>query len=136
MQEYVQKSIITTDCDQIPLHVWNQSVIDKFYRYCTEQQVFINIVKPKDHLTLTGFPEHVREAQTEFYRLTTIATEEARIVAFARIAVWALEVSPGRIENYSPKINATIEYAYINSEKSVLLVFRILANIIVFFASS
>jgi len=119
IQDHVSKCVLTVDCDDFPLHTWNQATIDSFYRYCFERQVLPELNSSNDKFKLSGPKEQVIATQTEFYRLKSIKAEEARISSYARLAVWMFEASHETFEKYSLKLNALLETTFINNNKSV-----------------
>jgi hypothetical protein len=121
IQDHVHKFVRTEECDEFPLHTWNRITIDTFYQYCFAQQVLPEINPKNDRLALSGPAHEVKVVQMEFYRMKSVKAEEARIVFYARIAVWVFESFRGVVEKYSLKLNALIEDAHNGKMKSVRL---------------
>ena len=121
MQDHVNKCVKTEECDEFPLHTWNQVTIDAFYKYCFEQQVLPEISSMDERLQLSGPANEVMSVKMEFYRMKSVKAEEARVAFYARIAVWVFELSPGVVEKYSLKLNALIEDASNSNLESVRL---------------
>ncbi len=119
VQCHVSKCVYTVDCDEFPLHTWNQATIDSYYRYCYEKQVLPEVNSSNDKLKLSGPKEEVKATQIEFYRLKSIKAEEARILSYAHIAVWMFETRNNNFEKYSLNLNAVIEIAFTNHQESV-----------------
>jgi hypothetical protein len=119
IQDHVNKCVLTVDCDDFPLHTWDQATIDSFYRYCFERQVLPEFNSSNEKFKLSGPKEQVNATQMEFYRVKGIKAEEARIASYARIAVWMFETSNETYEKYSLKLNALIETAFTNNNTSV-----------------
>jgi hypothetical protein len=119
IQDHISKCVVTVDCGEFPLHTWNQATIDSFYRYCCERQVLPNVNSSNNKLKLSGPKEQVHATQIEFYQLNSTKAEEARILSYARIAVWMFETGNNTFEEYSLKLNAQIEAASANQNESV-----------------
>jgi len=119
IQDHVNKCVLTVDCDDFPLHTWNQATIDSFYRYCFERQVLPEVNSSNGKIKLSGPKEQVNATQIEFYRIKGIKAEEALISSYARIAIWMFETSNETYEKYSLKLNAQIEIAFANNNTSV-----------------
>jgi len=122
VQDHVNGCVKTEECDEFPLHTWNQATIDIFYKYCFEQHVIPEVNSTNEKLKLAGPKDKVMKAKMEFYRMKGVKAEEARIASYARIAVWVYETSAGTVEKYSLKLNALIEEAFINHSDSVRIV--------------
>ncbi|CAF4976450.1 unnamed protein product, partial [Rotaria sp. Silwood1] len=133
IQDYVNGCILTVDCDEFPLHTWNQATIDSFYRYCAERQVLPEFNSFDDKFKLSGPKEQVKAAQTEFYRLKSIKAEEERIASYARVAVWLFEIRNGIFEKYSLKLNALIETANANDNELVRIYQLITFKFVIFY---
>ncbi|CAM4880187.1 unnamed protein product [Rotaria socialis] len=119
IQDYINERVLTEECDDFPLHTWNQSLIDSFYRYCLERHVLPEVNTIGDRFKLSGPKEQVKMTQIEFYRLKCIKAEEARIASYARIAVWLFEIEDRVFKKYSLKLNALIETASANGNELV-----------------
>jgi hypothetical protein len=63
-----------------------------------------------DHISLFVLIQ-VLEAEKYYFQLTTETLRNARIQVISRGFVWSVEVSPGKLERYSYKINEQIEDA-------------------------
>lgn len=115
IQDHINGCTQTEELDEFPLHTWNQTTIDLFYKYCLEQHVIPEINSANEKLKLAGPRDKVMEVKVEFYRMKSIKAEEARVASYARIAIWVYETSAGTIEKYSLKLNALIEEAFSNN---------------------
>ncbi|CAF1055974.1 unnamed protein product [Rotaria sordida] len=119
VQDHVHKCVQTEECDEFPLHTWDQATIDIFYKYCFEQHVIPEVNSTNEKLQLAGPKDKVMDTKTEFYRMKSRKAEESRIASYARIAIWVYETTTGTIEKYSLKLNALIEEAFSNNRDSV-----------------
>lgn len=124
------------ECDEFSLHYWDQSTIDMFFKYCSEQHVIpeINIIEEK--LKLVGPKDKVLEVKAEFYRTKCVKAEEAHAATYARSAIWVYEVSAGLIEKYPLKLNAIIEEAFSKKSETVRMIKMLFSSeclLIVFF---
>ncbi|CAF2475555.1 unnamed protein product [Rotaria sp. Silwood2] len=133
MQDHVIECVLTVDCDEFPLHTWNQATIDSFYRYCSERQVLPEVNTSNDKFKLSGPKEQVKATQIEFYRLKSIKAEEERIASYARIAVWLFEIRNGVFEKYSLKLNALIETAFANNNDLVRVYQYVACSFVIFY---
>ncbi|CAF1150856.1 unnamed protein product, partial [Rotaria sordida] len=88
VQDHVHKCVQTEECDEFPLHTWDQATIDIFYKYCFEQHVIPEVNSTNEKLQLAGPKDKVMDTKTEFYRMKSRKAEEARIASYARIAIW------------------------------------------------
>lgn len=125
VKHHINAHVLTEECDEFPLHTWDQATINLFYKYSFQQDVIPEINANNEALLLPGPRDKVLLAKTEFYRMKSIQAVEAYVASYARIAVWMYEASPGVVEKYSLKLNALIEEAFTDNVKSV----RILTNV-------
>jgi hypothetical protein len=122
VQDHISGCVQTNECDEFPLHTWNQETIDIFFKYCFEQHVIPEVNPTDEKLKLVGPKDKVMEVKAEFYRTKSIKAEEAHAASYAQIAVWVYEVSAGIIEKYSLKLNAIIEEAFSKNLDTVRIV--------------
>jgi hypothetical protein len=121
-QDYVNRCVLTVECEEFPLHSWDQTTINIFYEYSFEQHVIPEVDSINEKLKLSGPTDKVMETKTEYYRMKSIKAEDARVASYARIAVWVYEMSNGNVEKYSLKLNALIEEAFSKNVDSVRII--------------
>ena len=122
VQDHISGCVQTNECDEFPLHTWNQATIDVFFKYCLAQHVIPEINSTDEKLKLVGSKDKVMEVKVEFYRMKSNKAEEAHAASYAQIAVWVYETSAGTIEKYSLKLNAIIEEAFSKNSDTVRIV--------------
>lgn len=131
IQDHISGCAQTQECDDFPLHIWNQATIDIFFKYCFEQNVIPDVNSTNERLKLTGLKEKVMEVKVEYYRMKSIKAEEARVASYAQIAVWVYETGDGNIEKYSLKLNAIIEEAFSKHSNTVCIIKSVIANLMI-----
>jgi hypothetical protein len=112
IEEHVSGCVLTKNCEEFPLHTWNQTTIDAFYQYCLERHVLPEVNLANEKLKLSGPKDMVMTTESEFYRTKGAKVEEAFIASSARVALWAFETNTGTYVKYSLKLNAHIEHAW------------------------
>lgn len=130
VQDHISGCVQIEECDEFPVHTWNQATIDTFFRYCLEQDVIPEVNSKNEKLKLIGPKAKVMEVKVEFYRMKSIKAEEARVTSFAQIAVWVYETPLGTIEKYSLKLNANIEEAFNRNSDTVRVIMNVIFNLI------
>jgi hypothetical protein len=118
-KSHIDGCVLTQECDELPLHIWNQTSIYNFYKYCVSRRVLPQFDSTNQKLTLLGGKDDVGEATLEFYRMKCRISEEESYASYDRIAVWVYETRPDNVEKYSLKLNALIESAYSQKKDEV-----------------
>ena len=113
LEGFVKASIDSKEMLQIEtLKIWTQPDVDALCRYCSHQDVIIEMNITIGYLRLSGRKESVSEAENEYLRQDAKQHERARLAAIDPRIIWAYQIDENKWEKYKPELNIRIECAY------------------------
>ena len=101
---------------------WSQKTTNQYYIFCLKHHVIPALDFENCTVELSGPKDAVHEAEKYFYELTTETFKQARIYAVSRNVIWSVEDTSksNTWEQYSYKLNGTIEDAYLKKLPHVI----------------
>ncbi|CAF1359679.1 unnamed protein product [Adineta steineri] len=120
LNNHIQKSIAVREyLQQTALKIWTQPTINKFYKFCFNQHVVLDMNIQIGYLKLFGSEQSVIEADNEYHKEQAQQSEQARLAVIARDVIWAYKINDNNWEKYSSELNIRIEDEYSSKRSTV-----------------